>query len=98
MRHSQDNAFEYPIDGVLDLHAFNPKDARDIILEYIDACHEKGIFDLRIIHGKGQGVLRMITHSILKKHPLVKSFRLDPDPWGSWGATIVELSRDQIAP
>ena len=83
--------YELPIDGILDLHTFNPRDVKQLIPEYIEACLEKKIFSLRIIHGKGVGILRETTHSILKKHPSVKSFRLDPEPGGSWGATLVEL-------
>jgi DNA-nicking Smr family endonuclease len=83
--------FELSIDGILDLHTFNPKDVRQLIPEYIEACLEKKIYSLRIIHGKGIGVLRETTHTILKKHPAVKSFHLDPEPGVSWGATLVEL-------
>ena len=45
-----DNAIELPIDGVLDLHTFSPRDVKDLLSEYISACREKGIFDIRIIH------------------------------------------------
>ena len=88
-----DEPLEYPIDGVLDLHAFDPKDVKELIPEYIDACLERRIYQLRIIHGKGSGVLRRITHTILEKHPAVKSFRLDPELGSSWGATLVELKQ-----
>jgi DNA-nicking Smr family endonuclease len=85
------DAVELPIDGILDLHTFDPSEVRQLVPDYIKACLEKGIFQIRIIHGKGKGVLRRITHSILDKHPAVLSYRLDPDPSGSWGATLVEL-------
>jgi len=82
---------EFPIDGILDLHTFRPEDVKGLVPEYINACKKRGILHLRIIHGKGHGVLRTIVHSILAKHPLVKSYRLDPEPGGSWGATLVDL-------
>ena len=91
MEDENQDLFELPIDGVLDLHTFNPKDVKQLIPEYIETCLEKKIYNLRIIHGKGIGVLRETTHAILKKHPAVKSFRLDPEPGGSWGVTLVEL-------
>jgi DNA-nicking Smr family endonuclease len=79
-----------PIDGVLDLHTFSPKDASSVVAEYIRACIEKGIYDVRIIHGKGKGSLRRTVHALLEKHPDVVDFRIDPGS-SSWGATIVRL-------
>ncbi len=79
-----------PIDGILDLHAFSPKDAASVVEEYIHACLERGIDDLRIIHGKGKGALRKTVHALLERHPDVLGYRLDPGPSG-WGATLVRL-------
>lgn len=79
-----------PIDGVLDLHMFSPKDAASVVDEYLRACFEKGIYEVRIIHGKGKGVLRRTVHTLLEKHPLVLNFKLDAGP-SSWGATLVFL-------
>ena len=79
-----------PIDGNLDLHTFSPRDAGSVVEEYLYVCHEKGILDVRIIHGKGRGVLRRTVHALLERHPLVLGFRLDSGPSG-WGATIVRL-------
>jgi len=86
----EDQPFEMPIDGVLDLHTFSPKEIKQLIPDYIEACLDKNITKLRIIHGKGTGTLRRIVHSILEKHPDVLSFRHESDA-GSWGATVVEL-------
>ncbi|RLC28795.1 MAG: DNA mismatch repair protein MutS [Deltaproteobacteria bacterium] len=81
-----------PIDGILDLHTFQPRDAPSVVAEYIRACREKGITDVRIIHGKGRGVLRRTVHAVLQKHPDVSGFRLDPGASG-WGATLVLLKK-----
>jgi len=88
---------ELPIDGVLDLHAFSPKDAASVVRDYLDACAEKGILDVRIIHGKGKGVLRRTVHAVLNRHPGVTGFRLDSGP-GNWGVTLVRLEREGRGP
>jgi DNA-nicking Smr family endonuclease len=79
-----------PIDGVIDLHTFAPHEASDAVNEYLNVCARKGILEVKIIHGKGKGVLRRTIEAALKRHPLVKFFRQDPGPSG-WGATIVLL-------
>ncbi len=81
-----------PIDGELDLHAFQPKDVASVVEEYIRVCLEKGIYEVRFIHGKGRGVLRRTVHAVLKKHPNVSDFKLDSGP-SSWGATLVYLKK-----
>jgi DNA-nicking Smr family endonuclease len=83
---------ELPIDGVLDLHTFQPGEVKDLLPDYIAACREKGIFQIRVVHGKGTGALRRTVHSILGRLPEVISFRLAGEDAGSWGATLVELS------
>ena len=50
------NPIEYPIDGILDLHTFRPNEVKDLIPEYLAACRERGILQVRIIHGKGTGI------------------------------------------
>ncbi|MCR9131743.1 MAG: Smr/MutS family protein [bacterium] len=76
----------------MDLHYFRPNEIKDLIPDYIDACMEKEIYSLRIIHGKGKGVLRRTVHALLDKHPSVISYRLADDR-SSWGATLAELKK-----
>jgi len=81
---------EYPIDGELDLHVFDPSDVGDLVPEYLRACREKGILEVRIIHGKGTGTLRRSVRHILEEHPHVARFNKATDA-GGWGATIAHL-------
>lgn len=82
---------EYPIDGVLDLHVFDPSDVDDLVPEYLRACHEKGLTRVRIIHGKGTGVLRRRVRDLLAEDPRVHDYETAKDK-SSWGATIAYLT------
>lgn len=84
---------EIPIDGILDLHTFNPREVKPLLYDYIVACREKRIFSLRIIHGKGTGVLKKRVQKILADHPDVMVFSGAPLGAGGWGATLVELKK-----
>lgn len=80
-----------PIDDELDLHTFSPNQIKDVVTEYLHACRERGLREVRIVHGKGTGTLRMTVHALLERHPDVVRFGLAPDHRGGWGATVVEL-------
>ena len=83
---------ELPIDGTLDLHTFQASEVKKLVPDYLDACLKKRILTVRIIHGKGRGVLRNMVHSILKRHPAVLAFYHDDSSGGGWGATVVKLN------
>ena len=89
---TSEESIQLPIDGVLDLHAFSPREVKDLVPHYLEACREKGILQVRIIHGKGKGVLRETVHSLLGNDPSVLSFSLDQGGAGGWGATVAVLA------
>jgi DNA-nicking Smr family endonuclease len=80
-----------PIDGVLDLHTFRPRDIKPLVNDYLDECRQRGILHVRIIHGKGIGNLRRTVHAALSRHPHVAGYSLAPAHLGAWGATLVTL-------
>jgi DNA-nicking Smr family endonuclease len=86
-----------PIDGTLDLHIFSPKDLGELIPVYLEECIKKGIYEVRIIHGKGRGTVRRSVHAILSRLPAVLDFRLADEKGGGWGATLVRLKRISAA-
>jgi DNA-nicking Smr family endonuclease len=88
-----DAAVVYPIDGTLDLHTFNPRDARAVVDDYVTAAREAGLAEVRIIHGRGTGVLRGLVQATLEAHPDVSAF--DDDPASHLGATIAWLVRHE---
>ena len=80
-----------PITGELDLHSFRPQDLGELIPDYIEECRAKGIYKIRIVHGKGIGHVRRSVEAILARHPDVESFAQASEQMGGWGATIVTL-------
>ena len=79
---SDSDAHHIPIEDSLDLHTFHPRDIPSVVDEYIRAAHERGLREVRVIHGRGKGVQRGIVQSALEKHPLVEEF---------WDATETHL-------
>lgn len=82
-----------PIEDVLDLHPFNPKEIPMLLEDYLAACREAGIYSVRLIHGKGTGILKKRVHGLLQKIPAVAGFTDAPPEAGGWGATVVDLNR-----
>jgi DNA-nicking Smr family endonuclease len=86
-----DEAVELPITDVLDLHSFRPAEVPDVVRDYLDAAWEKGLRELRIIHGRGIGVQRQTVRTLLSRDPRVTGFGDAPAEAGGWGATWVRL-------
>lgn len=86
-----EETIEIPIDGTLDLHTFRPRDVPEVLDAYIEACREKGILELRVVHGKGTGTQKKRVEELLARDQRVRSFRTAGHGAGSWGATLVEL-------
>ncbi len=82
-----------PIEDILDLHTFKPKDIPDLLVDYFEACIDADIYSVRIVHGKGRGILKTRVQGLLKKNSLVESFQDAPLEAGGWGATLVELKK-----
>ncbi|UCF32095.1 MAG: Smr/MutS family protein [bacterium] len=70
---------------------FQPADVLDVVQEYLRSCRERGILEIRIIHGKGKGVQRKAVRDLLAGLSMVRSFRDAEGHAGGWGATVLEL-------
>jgi len=86
-----DEPVQMPIDGTLDLHTFRPSDIKFLVPDYLEECQKAGIYNVRIVHGKGIGNLRRTVHAVLQRLDSVTSYRLAGEDGGSWGATLVTL-------
>jgi DNA-nicking Smr family endonuclease len=88
-----DDPVEIPIDGILDLHPFQPREVAELVADYLVECAHLNILEVRLIHGKGTGALRRTVEAALRRHPLVVDYRLAGEDQGGWGATLVMLRR-----
>ncbi|HXC02642.1 MAG TPA: Smr/MutS family protein [Opitutaceae bacterium] len=93
--HADEPPVPLPITGELDLHTFRPGDVSTLIPAYLAECRARGIFSVRIVHGKGTGALRETVHALLRRSPLVQGFQLGNETSGGWGATRVALKRHE---
>jgi len=84
-----DEPVEVPIGPELDLHSFAPRDIPSVVDEYLVQAAANGLSEVRLVHGRGQGVQRGIVQAALERHPLVTQF--GDDPQSHLGATIARL-------
>jgi dsDNA-specific endonuclease/ATPase MutS2 len=85
---------ELPITDVLDLHSFPPAEVPDLLRDYLDEAWNRGLRQLRIIHGRGTGTQRRTVRTLLSRDTRVVDFGDAPLEAGGWGATWVTL-RDE---
>jgi len=94
-RASEEEVFEVPIEDFLDLHHFRPAEILEVVDAYLDAALEKGITEVRLIHGRGKGVQRKGVRKLLTGDPRVLRFEEAPPGRGGWGATLAWLRAPQ---
>jgi DNA-nicking Smr family endonuclease len=88
----EDEPVRIEITNELDLHAFQPREVGDLLVDYLNECQKLGILHVRVIHGKGTGTLRSGVHAALSKMPIVESWAWPAAAnGGGWGATWVHL-------
>ncbi|MGH8185891.1 MAG: Smr/MutS family protein [Steroidobacteraceae bacterium] len=78
-----------PIEDSIDLHTFAPRDIKSVVEEYVNAAHEAGLHEVRLIHGRGKGIQRGIVQQALERHPLISEFWDAPE--SHLGATVARL-------
>jgi DNA mismatch repair protein MutS2 len=76
----------------IDLRGLNADEALSELQKYLDQALNSDWQELRIIHGKGSGVLRQKIHAYLKKNSKIRSFHLGKYGEGDTGVTVIDLS------
>ncbi len=80
------------ISSQINVIGYNVEEAIFVIDKYLDDCYISKLSTIRIVHGKGTGILRKGIHDFLDKNPHVKSYRLGTFGEGEMGVTVVELN------
>ena len=75
----------------VDLHALTADEALIRLDMFLNEAFVSGSPWVRVIHGKGTGVLRQAVQGMLRHHPLVRSFRPGREGEGGAGVTLAEL-------
>ncbi len=76
----------------LDLRGQASDDALHLLESYLDQAYMAGLPFVRLIHGKGTGVLRKTVRNALNSHPLVVSYRPGQEGEGGDGVTVATLA------
>ena len=75
----------------VDLRGMDAVEAICVLDNYLDSAMRANLGTVRIIHGKGTGVLRKAVQDALKKNKYVKKYRLGQYGEGEDGVTIAEF-------
>ncbi|MAB66056.1 MAG: hypothetical protein CL662_04385 [Bacteroidetes bacterium] len=75
----------------IDLRGFRTDKALDEVMHYIDRAVFRGMNQVEIVHGKGDGILKDQIHSYLNERDDIKSFKLAGEDFGGAGCTVVKL-------
>ena len=75
----------------VDLRGMDAVEAICVLDRYLDEAMRSNLSQVRIIHGKGTGILRAAVQQALKKNKFVKKFRLGQYGEGEDGVTIAEF-------
>ena len=75
----------------VDLHGLFADEARDKLEQAITDAIRGGHRKLRIVHGKGTGILKREVRDVLEHHPMVRTYQNASPHDGGEGATVAAL-------
>jgi DNA-nicking Smr family endonuclease len=81
---------EWRVEDELDLHGLNRAQAERALAEFLEESNRRCV---RIVHGKGLGVLREMLRAVLPERAEVIGFVEAPAGQGGSGAVLVLLKR-----
>jgi DNA mismatch repair protein MutS2 len=78
----------------LDLRGQRAEDALEMLENYLEKAYMAGMPFVRIIHGKGTGVLRQEVRTALKGHEYVATFEEGHPNEGGDGVTVAKIVKE----
>lgn len=75
----------------LDIRGMRGEDALNTLVHYMDDALMIGMPTVRILHGKGDGILRHLVRQYLSSLRSIKSYRDENIQFGGTGITVVEI-------
>lgn len=75
----------------IDVRGIRGEEAVQKISSFIDDANLVGAKNLKVIHGRGGGVLRTLIKEHLKQNKLVKQFEFESEQLGGDGVTLITL-------
>lgn len=75
----------------IDIRGYRAEEAIEAVQDLIDDALMLGFSKVRILHGKGNGILKQVIRDFLKNTPGVKSFGDEHVEFGGAGITVVDL-------
>jgi len=76
----------------IDIRGKRAEEAIQIIQEFIDNAIMFDVHQLRVLHGKGNGILKEIIRSYLSTEPMVSSYKDEHVDFGGAGITVINLA------
>ena len=76
------------VSGELDIHGMRAAEAADEVRKYLDNAVLAGLPSVRILHGRGTGVLRQIVREALQEYPYIANYQYAPYDEGGEGVTV----------
>ena len=86
------------VSAEVDLRGLSADECRGRLELYLDRAVLAGYPRVRIVHGKGAGILRRVVREMLEGNRAVRSFRDGEGPEGGWGVTIALLGEAEARP
>ncbi|MFY0683339.1 MAG: endonuclease MutS2 [Balneola sp.] len=86
-----DSKLKEAVKPSIDLRGYRADKALDEVMHYIDRALFRGMNQVEIVHGKGDGILKDQIHSYLNERSDIKSFKLAGEDYGGAGCTVVKL-------
>lgn len=75
----------------IDVRGMRADEALNAVQHYIDDAILVGVAQVRILHGKGNGILRTLIRQYLATVPNVRDYHDEHVQFGGAGITVVEL-------